>query len=209
MRDKPNVQDSWALFLQPNTEYLWLTRDEWQSLIPDNPTNGKTVVVPRNIVQRMARFHLTPQRATTSEGHIVSKRSVKAAKLSLVVDEVSPQRIRYKATGFVHWGSDYDESQATTPNGPLAQGFASSLYGRLTYDREKQVFTQFDLVVPGQVWGRWGDANGRSMYVERPGRSPFGFALELATGNSPTNRLPPGGNGRYVSESTGYFSVDQ
>ncbi len=209
MRDKPKVQDSWALFLQPNTEYLWLTRDEWQSLVPDHPTNGQTVVVPRDIVQRMARFHLTPQRATTSEGHIVSKRSVKAAKLSLVVDEVSPQRIRYKATGFVHWGSDYDESQATTPNGPLAQGFASSLYGRLTYDREQQVFVQFDLVVPGQVWGRWGDANGSSMYVERPGRSPFGFALELATGNSPTNRLPPGGNGRYVAESTGYFSVDQ
>ncbi len=209
MRDKPNVQKSWALFLQPNTEYLWLTRDEWQSLVPAEPTTGETLVVPRNIVLRMARFHLTPQRATTSEGHIVSVRSVKSAELSLLVDDASPQRIRYQATGFVRWGSDYDESQATTPNGPLAQGFESPLYGRLTYDREKQVFVQFDLVAPSHVWGRWGDANGKSMYVERPGRSPFGFALELATGNSPTNRLPPGGNGRYVTEATGYFSVDQ
>ncbi len=44
------------------------------------------------------------------------------------------------------------------------------------------------------------------MVVERPGRAPFGFALELATGDSPTDRIPPGGNGRYV-ERTGYFSA--
>jgi hypothetical protein len=45
------------------------------------------------------------------------------------------------------------------------------------------------------------------MYVERPGRAPFGFAFELATGETPTDRIPPGGNGRYVSEATGYFGA--
>ena len=45
------------------------------------------------------------------------------------------------------------------------------------------------------------------MYVERPGRTPFGFAFELATGDSPTDRIPPGGNGRYVTERTGYFAA--
>jgi hypothetical protein len=45
------------------------------------------------------------------------------------------------------------------------------------------------------------------MYVERPRRTPFGFAFELATGNSPTDRIPPGGNGRYVAEEAGYFST--
>jgi hypothetical protein len=44
------------------------------------------------------------------------------------------------------------------------------------------------------------------MYVERAGRTPFGFAFELASGNSPSNRIPPGGNGNYVTESTDYFS---
>jgi hypothetical protein len=44
------------------------------------------------------------------------------------------------------------------------------------------------------------------MYVERPGRNPFGFAFELATGDSPTDRIPPGGNGSYV-ERTGYFTA--
>ena len=205
MQDKPNVFHRWQLFLQPNTEYMWLTREEWQALIPVKPVEGNKLEIDDVIAERMARFHLTPQRATTSEGGIRSKRSIKQAQLSLVVRKISKQQIRMELQGSVHWGSDYDESKATTPNGPLRQGFETPLYGRLEYDRVKSVFTRFDIVAPGGVWGRWGDANGKSMYVERPGRSPFGFAFELATGNSPTDRIPPGGNGKYV-ERTGYFA---
>ena len=157
----------------------------------------------------MARFHLSPQRALTSEGRVVHPRSVKQARLALRVEDVSQAAIVMRLTGFVHWGSDYDESKATTPNGPLAQGFETALHGRLFYDRGRETFTRFDVVAPGEVWGRWGDANNRSMYVERPGRAPVGFAFELATGHSPTDRLPPGGNSRYLSEAWGYFSTAQ
>jgi len=31
----------------------------------------------------------------------------------------------------------------------------------------------------------------------------------LATGDSPSDRIPPGGNGSYVSERTGYFAAAQ
>jgi hypothetical protein len=206
MRDKPNVMRTWRLFLQPNTEYMWLTREEWQALVPADPVKGQKLAVDPAIAERMARFHLTPQRAMTSEGGIVSKRSVKAARLALRIEEVSPQQIRMVLEGYVHWGSDYEAAKATTPNGPLRQGFETRLYGRLEYDRMKQACTRFDIVAPGHVWGRWGDANGKSMYVERPGRTPFGFAFELATGETPTERIPPGGNGRYVTDRTGYFA---
>ena len=205
MRDKQNAMRSWRRFLQPNTEYMWLTREEWQALVPADSAKGDKLDVDSVVAERLARFHLTPQRATTSEGGIRSKRSIKAARIALVVKDVSAQQIRMELTGFIHWGSDYDESKATTPNGPLGQGFETPLYGRLEYDRAKNAFTRFDIVAPGHVWGRWGDANGKSMYVERPGRQPFGFAFELATGDSPTDRIPPGGNGRYV-ENTGYFA---
>lgn len=208
MRDKPNVMRSWQLFLQPNTEYMWLTRDEWQSLAPADPVKGQEVEVPEIIVERMARFHLTPQRATTSEGGIKSKRSIKEARLGLTVTDVSPQQIHMELRGFIHSGSNYDEAKATTPNGPLMQGFQTPLYGRLEYDRAKKLFTRLDIVAPGNVWGRWGDANGKSMYVERPGKNPFGFAFELATGETPTDRIPPGGNGRYVTER-GYFAASK
>lgn len=204
-RDPGTVQ-AWRSMLEPNTEYMWLTRDEGQALVPADPAPGRRIEVDSAVARRMARFHLTPQRATTSEGHIVDRRSVKTARIVLEVEDVSPAEIRLTLSGLVHWGSDYDASQATSPNGPLAQGYQTPLHGRVTYDRKKNRFTRFDIVAPGDVWGRWGDANGKSMYVERPGRAPFGFALELATGETPTDRIPPGGNGRYVSEPTGYFS---
>ncbi len=205
MQDKPRVQRSWQTFLQPNTESMWLTKEEWQSLIPADPEKGGRVEVDRIIAERMARFHLTPQRATTSEGGIRNRKSIKEARLALVVNEVTSETIHMELEGFVHWGSDFDPAKATTPNGPLDQGFETPLYGRVEYDRTKKAFTRFDIVAPGSVWGRWGDANRKSMYVERPGRSPFGFAFELAPGNSPGDRIPPGGNGRYI-EGTGYFA---
>jgi len=204
--DQPDVMRAWELFLQPNTEYMWLTREEWQALVPAEPSKGETIKVDPAIVERMARFHLTPQRATTSEGGIVSPKAVKAARLNLVVTEVSPQQVHLRMEGFVHWGSDYDEAKATTPNGPLPQGFETSIDGRLEYDRQNKTIRRFDVVAPGHIWGRWGDANGKSMYLERPGQAPFGFAFELARGNSPSDRIPPGGNGRYVTEQTGYFA---
>lgn len=207
MQAKPEEQHVWRTFLAPNTEYMWLTRDEWQSLVPADPAVGQRLDVDATIALRMARFHLTPQRATTSEGGIIDSRAVKRAELALVVTDATPEQIRMELQGFVHWGSDYDASQATTPNGPLAQGFETPLYGRLEYDRAKQQFTRFDIVAPGSIWGRWGDANNNSMMVERPGRSPFGFAFELATFLAPTDRIPPGGNGRYVTENWGYFSI--
>lgn len=207
MPAKQDVSRVWQLFLEPNTEYMWLTQGEWQALVPSDPAKGQSHAVDSAIAERMARFHLTPQRATTSEGGIIDKRAVKSASLRLLVDDVTAEKIQFSLTGFVHWGSDYDPVKATSPNGPLGQGFETLLHGRLEFDRVKKSFTRFDIVAPGHAWGRWGDANGKSMYVERPGREPFGFAFELATGDSPTNRIPPGGNGSYVSERSGYFSV--
>jgi hypothetical protein len=204
MLDKANVLRSWNLFLQPNTEYMWLTRNEWRAMVPTNPAEGQKLKVNPAIAMRMARFHLTPQRATTSEGGIIHPKRVKEARLRLKVESVTPQIIHMKLEGRVHWGSDFESDKATTPNGPLAQGYATPIDGRLEYDLKMRAFTRFDIVALGDTWGRWGDANGRSMYVERPGRSPFGFAFELTSGDTPTDRIPPGGNGRYVTDR-GYF----
>lgn len=207
MRADPGLAGLWRSFLEPNTEYLWLTGDEWHSLVPEEPAPvpGRRHAVDPAISMRLARFHLNPKRATTSEGGIVPRGAVRTARMELVIDEVSPTTVRMRLVGMVHWGSAFDADQATSPNGPLPLGFATPLHGRLEYDRAGEAFTRFDLVAPGEVWGRWGDANNQSLPVERPGRVPFGFALELATGDSPTDRLPPGGNSRTVTEPHGYF----
>lgn len=204
MGDAPEPRNPWRLFLEPNTEYLWMTADEWKSLVPANPTRGGKVAVGPWLGDRLARFHLTPRRAMTSEGGIVGKKDVQEASLDLVVEDVTPARLRLRLVGVVHTGTAFDREKATTPNGPLGFGFRSELHGVLEYDRAKGRFTRFDVVAPGEAWGRWGDANGKSLFAERPGGTPFGFALELA-GGSPTERLPPGGNPAYLGPNTGYF----
>jgi hypothetical protein len=196
----------WLLFLQPNTESMWLTADEARSLVPTRAVKGAGLEIPSKVVERMARFHLTPRRAMTSEGGILGKKDIKAAKLTLVVDAVSPRRLRMRLSGFVHTGTAFDKDKATTPNGPLGFGFRAPLHGVAEFDRTTNRFVRFDLIALGEVWGRWGDANGKSLFVERPGSTPFGFALELAKGDSPTERIPPGGNPAYISPRSGYFT---
>lgn len=65
------------LYLEPNTEYLWLTKPEWQSLVPANPVKGDKAAVAPAIVERLARFHLLPRRSMTSEGGGLSKRDIR------------------------------------------------------------------------------------------------------------------------------------
>lgn len=192
------------LFLQPNTEYMWLTKEEWKALVPPDPVRGQRLAVPPAVVERMARFHLGPRRAMTSEDGILHKSEIRAAALAIVVEDVSPKRIRMTVDGEIRTGTEFDAAKAVSPNGPLGFGFATRIHGLLEYDRTRNVFVRFDLLAPGHLWGRWGDANGRSTFAERPGRKPFGFAFELAEGDTPTHRLPPGGNGSRAMRA-GYF----
>lgn len=196
---------SLRMLFEPNVEYMWLAEAEWKALVPNAPRVGDAIAVDPAIAVRMARFHLSPRRALTSEDGIVPRRDVRAAELRLVVDDVTERRVRMRAVGFVHTGTDYEAAKATTPNGPLGFGFAANVDGVLEYDRRSEAFVRFDLVAPGDVWGRWGDANNNSQAIERPGRSPVGFAFELADGKSPTDRIPPGGHGGRALKN-GYFS---
>jgi hypothetical protein len=195
----------WRLFLEPNTEYMWITEAEWKTLLPSRAEKGEAVVVDPRLADRMARFHLTPHRAMTSEGGVLPRQDVKSARLSLVVEDVSAEQIRLRLTGFVHTGTRFDKDRATTPNGPLGFGFQAPLHGILEYDRAKKAFVRFDVIAIGEVWGRWGDANGKSLFTERPGSTPFAFAFELARGDTPTERIPPGGNPAYIGPRSGYF----
>lgn len=206
--DFPRSRGDLGFLLEPNTEYMWLTAQEWQALIPNNPIKGQKLSVSPELGERITRFHLSPRRALTSEDGTVPRSAIKTVGLALIVDEVSDDRIRLGLEGFIHWGSAYDAAKATTPNGPLPFGYAGPVHGIVEYDRVKKAFVRFDMVVPGDVWGRWGDANGNSQTVERAGRTPIGFAFELAQGDSPTNRLPPAGHGGRALRA-GYFGKDK
>src|SRR5262249_29568250 len=117
--DFPRALGDLGFLLEPNTEYLWLTAREWQALVPAHPVKGQEHPVSSAVSERIARFHLSPRRALTSEDGIVPKSAIQTATLRVVVDEVSGARLRLGLEGFIHWGSAYDAGKATTPNGPL------------------------------------------------------------------------------------------
>lgn len=191
-------------YFGPNTDTMWITEQEWRGLIPANPVKGNRNEVSKAITERLALFHLMPRRLT-SEGAGWSRSQLRTARLALIVEEVSDTRIRFRAEGFAHLGSVYERDKATTPNGPLAFGYEAPLHGIVEYDCRKKVISRCDLLAQGDVWGRWGDANNNSQTVERPGRNPIVIAFELARGEAPTERIPPGGNGAYVGDRSGYF----
>ncbi|MEZ5304847.1 MAG: hypothetical protein R3F11_29990 [Verrucomicrobiales bacterium] len=91
---EPDRWAHWALFLQPNTEYAWLTADECRAMIPDNPKAGDRIEGDPTIAARLARFHLTPKRATTSEAGILRPSDVRAARFTLEVTEATPECAR-------------------------------------------------------------------------------------------------------------------
>ncbi len=192
-------------YFGPNTDYMWITEAEWRNLMAGPFVKSEKREVSKAIVERLAIFHLMPRRLT-SEGASWGKSQLRSARLTLIVDDVSESSVRFRAIGFAHLGSSFDATKATSPNGPLAFGYEAPLHGIVEFDRKKNAITRFDLVALGDVWGRWGDANGKSQTVERPGRTPVPIAFELATGATPTERIAPGGNGSYVSK-TGYFSM--
>jgi len=123
--------------------------------VPARAGKGEAVKVDPRLADRLARFHLTPRRAMTSEGGILRREDVKAARLAPVVEGVTPERVRLRLAGFVHTGTAFDKDRATAPDGPPGFGFQAPPSGVLEYDRVRKAFVRFDAVAPGEVWGRW------------------------------------------------------
>ena len=188
----PSAKKALRSFLEASPDFAWITDQEKNELIPANPKVGTTIIVPQSIVSRLCRFHLTPGRVY-SEGREWSERALHEADLRFIVEVVNDKIIRMRAEGAAHMGSTFDAAKATTPNGPLRLGYAPGFSGTIEYDRRAKRFTRFDLVALGDGWGRMGDANNKSWYLERPGRHPVGFALELANPADPANRIVPMG----------------
>lgn len=200
--DKHVRNESWMFESHP--DFLWVTEAEWRSLLPPNPARGDWVQVPETLAMRIAKFHLTPQRIY-GEGGEWHREQIRHADVRVTVDDVTPAGLRLLVRGSCEMGSEFDADKATTPNGPLARGYAAELEGVLFYDSKKGAFTRFDILALGETWGRMGDANNKSIKLERPGKVPLAFAFQLAT-DAPADRLIPTGRASKVRK--GYLDVE-
>lgn len=157
----------------------WILENEWKALIPAAPTAGAAVEIPATLKNRLLRYHfveaLVGEPGTWSPAHILS------ADLKLTVHSVTASSLRLHLEGSVLLANGFDPAAAKC-------GLDGNVVGVLNFNRAKNAFDRFDLVLIAECWGA---LNGHNA-VSREGRNPVGFAFELGAGAEADN-VPPQG----------------
>jgi hypothetical protein len=162
---------------QSARDHLWLTKSEWQALIPKEVKAGDQFTMPGAIAQRIARFHLVDN--TRGEPPFWSTDQVRKSEMKWTVEESTPTNIRLRLDGSVLVATDAEAKKAK-------RGYDAKLLGYLEYDPAKKAITRFDLVALGDYWGESDLTRGA-----REGRQPLGIAFELSKGDKPADAVPP------------------
>jgi hypothetical protein len=160
-------------------DHMWLTRSEWESLIPANPIKGNSFPLPKSIADRLARFHLVDN--TRGEPPSWELEEVRKRKLDVIIENVTDVNVLLRLEGKVLLATKADLNSAE-------RGFDARLLGYLRFNRRQQKFDRFDMLVIGEHWGQ-----GHFTEGARPGRSPLGIVFELAQGDAPGDQVPPQG----------------
>jgi hypothetical protein len=158
-------------------DHLWLTREECQSLVPDDAKPGQQFPMPEAVADRLLRYHLVDN--TRGEPSCWEREQVLKARLTWTVESVSDEAVRLNLEGEALLATGRDPQTA-------GRGFDVRLWGHLRYDRGKKAIYRFEMLAVGDHWGRGTYTEG-----ERPGRKPLGVVFELTKGDNPTDLVPP------------------
>jgi len=169
-----------------NLDYVWFTQKEAASLVKEAAEIGQGYPIPQPLILRLVRFHFLD----TVRGESLRWRSehVKRAEIFLTLEERKGEQVKLRLEGSVR--NEAPPSFELNPyNGKIVdmgRGIDLRLLGYLTYQKERQAFTRFDIIAVGLRWGatayndRFGDL----------GPAPIGFAFELA-GTTLLEQTPP------------------
>lgn len=158
-----------------NQDFAWFRKAEARAFLPADPTPGSVHEVPRDLVERLARFHLLDNVRALNYAFF-PKEAVEKARLTTTVVAREGDRVSLRFEG---------ETRAATTT-PQVQGYAPNLLGRAEYDLKAERFTRFELVAAGDRWGT-GNCNQRN---DETAPAPMGVVFRLA-GDAPADRLPP------------------
>jgi hypothetical protein len=178
----------WTLNRATGRDHMWLTREEWHSLLPAGWQTGVHYPVPRAVAERLIRFHLVDN--VRGEPPVWSREEIRQADLTLLVEDGAAGRLRLEGTA---------RMEAPANDGGAARGYDARLQGALTYDRAADRFTQLDLLSWGEAWGE-----GRYTGGAPQGRFPLVIAFSLA-GSAAADCIPPQGSRDLAS----YFGTGQ
>lgn len=173
---------------------LWLTEEEWKSLIPANPRKGQTHEAASKLAKRIWLYGLVPQTLWVVE-ESWKPDSVKGGSLHVTVEDVSPRAVRLRVHGSVvlsgpgvlHTWPDRKFIKNITNR------YDARLEGVLEYDRTQQKVTRFDMTVLGDYTGRWfaGNKGWKEATPEAPLAVGFAFELDETAYALPPERRRP------------------
>jgi hypothetical protein len=158
-------------------DHLWLTKADWQALVPARPRKGDSFPMPAHLVRRIVRFHLIDN--TRGEPPMWQPDQVRSSKLTWTVEEATGATVRLRLEGSALLATKPDPDKAE-------RGYDVRLLGYLQYDIKEKKIRRFDMVALGDHWGEGTFTRGA-----RQGRQPLGIAFELADGKSAADRVPP------------------
>ena len=162
-----------------NLDYAWFRKDEARAFLPAEPKQGDRHEVPRELIQRLACFHLVDN-VHALNYTFFPKESVEKARLTTTVVGIDGDQVSLRFEG---------ETRAAIE--PKKIGYAPKLLGRAKYNLKFQKFTSLELLAVGERWGL-GNCNQR----HNPDPALMGIVLTIA-GNTPAERLPPAFVSRY------------
>jgi hypothetical protein len=172
------TSEKWDPNQATGRDHMWLTRDEWRSLLPGEWRTGARYPVPWPVAERLLRFHLVDN--VRGEPPMWDRREIRQSDLTLQVEDAAAGRLRLEGTArLFSTGNAY---------GNRERGYDARLQGTLIVDRQRARVTRFDLLSWGEAWGE-----GRYTRRAPEGRFPLVIALSLA-GERAADRIPPQGS---------------
>jgi hypothetical protein len=158
-------------------DHLWLTRAEWQSLVPAKPVQGDSVALPESVARRLLLYHCVDN--TRGEPSFWEADQLRKHKLTVAVENVTENTLRLRIAGTAVLATDANVTRAK-------RGFDARLSGVIDYDRQKKTVERFDMLVIGDHWGE-----GEYTPGARAGRMPLGIVFELTKGDRPADLVVP------------------
>jgi hypothetical protein len=177
-----------------NQDYAWFRKAEARAFLPERPVRGAEQKVPRDLVERLARFHFVD----LVRGHTASypQDAVKSADLTSEVVDVKGSLVSLRLQGRTKTSEVHDgvhmegKWNAPGPGIPELQkrGVDARLEGHAVYDLKAERFVSFELVAVSSRWG--GNAYNSRLNDRDFGPAPMGVAMVLA-GNNAAERVQP------------------
>jgi hypothetical protein len=162
---------------EASRDFLWLTADEWKSLVPARPAKGQTSPLPPSVANRLVRTTLVELIRVGGNGGARRPQDVVARPLYLTTEAVTERTLRLRLSGHARVLSG-----RYVNNKKEVREDRYDLLGTLEYDRKAGAFTRFDVVALSET-GHFEEASAKLM--------PLGVALQLTPAKTPADRVRP------------------